>query len=128
MGWKIEYWPEHRLIYIKTSGIMTLEMLRQLTIDAIEQGRKYKVNRYLGDHTDMLPAVESMGIYELPRICAELGLLRTDRLAILYSPLSGSQADFKFYEDSAINDGFAHRLFTDKNAALDWLAETLPVV
>ena len=128
MSWKIEYWPEQKLVYIKTSGIMTLEMLRQLTKEALEVAQKYKANRYLGDHRDMLPAIESMGIYEMPRICGELGLPRTDRLAILFSAESAGNADFKFYEDSAINAGFSHRLFTNMNDALDWLAERVPVI
>jgi len=128
MSWKIEYWPEQHLIYIKTSGIMTMDMLWQMAKEAFELARKHNVNSYLGDHTDMVPAVEAMGIFEFPRICAEIGMRRTDRLAILYSPQSSRQEDFTFYEDTATNEGFSHRLFVDKEAALNWLALSAPVV
>ena len=121
MSWKIDYLPEHQVVRVTTSGRMTLELLKQMASDGLAEAAKHGASRFLVDHRAMTPDLETMDIYDLPRINLELGLQRAHRVAIVMSAATEKKADFKFYEDRAYNVGLAHRLFTDPETALAWL-------
>jgi hypothetical protein len=77
----------------------------------------------LGDHRDLLPAVSTYDVYRLPRDLLNGGRRFPAKVAILYSQESSKKEDFQFFEVTASNVGMYLKLFTDPEAAHQWLNE-----
>lgn len=121
MSWTIDYLRDDGVIRVKTNGEMTLELLVRMTADAIAAANKAGVNKFLIDHREMVPAVDTIQIYNLPAIMRDVGMNRQHQAAIVFPADSERGGDFRFYEDRIRNLGFNHRVFTDPEVAFEWL-------
>ena len=100
---------------------MRLVTIKQLSGEAIAVAPPGAVRKFLSDDRHMVPQLSTVELYELPGILEDLGLRRTDRVAVVYSTSSPKRSDFEFFEDVARNRGFTVQLFTDPEKARDWL-------
>lgn len=121
MPWKIDYTQNDGVVTVTTSGPMDVASIEQMVVDMLGAGRGFGATRYLLDHRQMTPEMSVLHIYDLPGIVNRAGLTPDIRLAMVYDAAATRKGDFEFYETRAYNLGFEHRLFTEVQAALDWL-------
>lgn len=96
--------------------------------DAIKQAYdmalERKSKRFLVDCTQMEPGGGSItDIYELVNLFEQFPNIRQYKDAIILPPIPAGIDDLKFFETAARNRGFSVRVFTDRQAAIDWLLE-----
>ncbi len=123
MAWTITYSAGERVLTITTSGVLTPSALADMVRDALAEGRRRGVHRYLVDHRQVTLAVTTLDLYEWPKRMMELGVSHEDRVAIVIRENSAQRADFDFAETRAFNAGFRHKTFTDPTVALRWLTQ-----
>ena len=121
MSWEIDYLREQEVVRVKTSGTITLELFKRMVTDALTEAVKHGATRFLIDHRAMTPDIGFFDIYNLPETNFSLGVSRV-YTAIVYSATSEKSGDFELYAVRARHHGYNHRLFTEPEAALEWLA------
>ena len=122
MAFTLEFLEAQGIVSIRTSGTMTLQEFIQLAQEAFPFGVKHQTERFLVDHSNMTPDVNSFDIHELPKILQQLGLAGNVKVAVVYPENSPGKDDFDFYQISAWSNGINNlRHFTDMQQAMTWL-------
>ena len=121
MPWEIETWQNEKLIYLKASGSMSLDSIKQMCSETIAEANKQGLTKYLVDFRDMVPDIEIINIYSLPEILEELGDNRLSKTAMVFSQDSKEKEKFSFFQTVSFNRGFNVRLFTKIDEARKWL-------
>jgi hypothetical protein len=119
--WNIAYWDEGKIVPVTASGVLNLALIKKASSEAIATAAQHGATKYFVDNRGMVPDVATIDIYNLPKALGELGLQRTDKVALVYSQSSPKKEDFEFFETVAANNGFSIRLFTAVEAAIEWL-------
>jgi len=115
-----------RVVRVIPEGPMRLVTIRQLSAAAIAAAPPGRPRKFLSEDRNMLPELSTVELFDLPSILERLGLERSDRIAVVYSPDSPKRSDFEFFENVAYNRGYAVKLFTDPDKARDWLNAPAP--
>ncbi len=124
MNWEIEYMQQEGVVFVRTAGPLTDVRQNQMMIsDALAEAAKHGATKFLIDDRDLTLKIGTGDIYYLPEAYDNLGVSHKYKVAIVLAVTSKEEADFKFYETRAANLGYKHRLFTDPDAALDWLTD-----
>ena len=124
MNWEIEYMEQEGVICIRTTGTLTdVRQNQRMISDGLAEGVKHGATRFLIDDRDLTLKVGTLDIYYMPEAFDNLGVSREYKVAIVLAVATEDVKAFKFYETRAANVGYRHRLFTDLNVALDWLAD-----
>lgn len=124
MNWKIEYMQQEGVVCVKIAGVFDDVGQNQMMIsDGLAEAAKYGATKFLLDNRDLTLKIEITDFYYLPDAYEKLGVSRRYKVAIVLSAVSIKDENWKFYETRAANLGYRHRLFTDPDAALDWLTE-----
>ena len=85
-------------------------------------GAEFGVHRYLVDHLHMTPDLDTLDIFDLPKIHQQLGLGGKVKVAAVYSEYALQKADFELYQMRARNQGIHNlRHFCDMRQAVGWL-------
>lgn len=121
MSWDLDVVGSEGILQITAHGVMDAGKVRQMAAEAVASGLNHGLNRVLVDSRDMTLEMTTLAIYNLPKTLMELGLERTDRVAHVVSPNGPGNRDLEFYETVSRNRGLQVRLFSDQDAALDWL-------
>src|SRR4249919_222451 len=122
MSWTIDFLPNEQILRVTTHGTMDLALIKQMAREALDAGLAHQALRYLIDHRDMIPALSSEDIFDLPKINADMGVGRTMRVAIVFSPDSPRAEDFFYYDVRNLSKGSSNiRQFSDLQQALGWL-------
>ena len=122
MTWKIRLIDDPPAVHVTVSGNLRLPHIKQFASETLAEAAQRAVRRFLMDKRDMVPQLSTLEIHDLPDTLARLGFARNDPVAIVYSETSPKAADFRFFENTALNRGFRLRLFTRIDDALEWLA------
>jgi hypothetical protein len=113
---------EDNVVEITTSGVMRLKDFVEMAQQAEIFGTLHKSNRYLVDHREMTPDMNTAELLDLVGMNQKMNLENTARVAMLYSENSSKKEDFDFYLVRALNIGtYNFRAFTDFKQAIDWL-------
>lgn len=122
MAFTLEYLVQERIIFAYTFGEMSQKELVKLAQEAFAMGAQFGVHRYLVDHLDMTPDLDTLDIFDLPKIHQQLGLGGDVKVAAVYSEHSLQKADFELYQMRAWNQGIHNlRHFYDMRQAMAWL-------
>ena len=121
MSWTIHLDEAARLVIVTSQGTLSGERIRAMSHEAIDALQRHGVRRVLVDCRDMRPEIGTVDIYRLPELYGERELSRGVRIAVAISIESDKTADFEFYETVSHNTGYQVRLFTDLDAARQWL-------
>lgn len=122
--WTIDTTGADGIVRIATHGPMGREDLVRMIRESLARANEAQRARFLVDHRDMRPLVGAAEIYDLPRISQREGLDSSLRIAILYPVDSPHRGDFEFYQMMSWSIGADHiRLFTETDAALEWLQD-----
>lgn len=122
MSWKIQIIDRPRAVCGSATGLMGLAAVKQFVAELRMEAARAGLNRILIDDRNMTPQLSTLEIHNLPDILGRLGFVKNDPVAIVYSETSPKAADFRFFENTALNRGFRLRLFTRIDDALEWLA------
>ena len=106
------------VVWIRTSGTYDLGAELETVKRAIQATKDHNCSRLLFDHRETNVIAKVMGAYDRPIKYQEFGLDRSAKLAILLREIDD---DIKFYETVCNNRGWRAQLFTDYDAAVDWL-------
>ena len=123
MPWTIQIIHMPRAVSVKATGPMKLVLVKQIAAEALAEAATHGVHQFLVDDREMVPELSTLEIHELPDTLGRMGLGKDDRAALVYTKTSPKAADFRFFENTARNRGFSIRLFSDMDAALDWLRQ-----
>ena len=122
MAFTLEFLEEQGIVSIRTSGTMSFEDFIVLARNAFAFGSKCEVERYLVDHSDMTPDINTFDIHDLPKIHEQLGLSGKVKVAVVYPEHSVGKEDFDFYQVRAFSIGLNNlRHFTHMQQAISWL-------
>lgn len=122
MAFTLEYLEDEGIVFAYTFGVMTQQELVRLAREAFTLGDQYGVNRYLVDHLDMTPDIDTTDLFDLPKIHQEMGLDGDVKVAAVYSEHSLKKEDFELYQMRAWSQGIHNlRHFTDMRQAISWL-------
>jgi hypothetical protein len=122
MNWEIEYLQQEGVVYVRTWGTLTDVHANQMMIaEAVAEAEKHGATKCLIDDRDLTLEIGIVDLYYLPEAFSDLGVRHEYKVAIVFPVGSLKEENFKFYETRAANLGYTHRLFSDPDAALDWL-------
>jgi len=121
MSWDIHFEEAERLLVVTSHGTLNAEQIRTKSHEIIDAVRRHGVTRVLVDDRDMQPEIGTVDIYRLPELFNARELNRGVRAALVIRPESVKKADYEFLETVSHNSGYQIRLFTDLDAAQQWL-------
>ena len=84
----LEYLEHEGIISAHTFGVMTQPDFVKLAEDTFAHGAKYGVDRYLADHMDMTPDINTIDLFDLSKIHQQMRLQGKVKVAAMYSALS----------------------------------------
>ncbi|MBN2383792.1 hypothetical protein JXQ70_13030 [bacterium] len=119
MRWIVSHLPEHNILQITTSGLMSVEHLNQMISETLPILDNYMSHLILVDHRQVKIALSIIDAYNRPRELERLGSSRN--LCIAQVCLEKYLEQFRFLETVSINQGYQLRVFTDNEAAISWL-------
>jgi len=126
MPWTVDYNADRGLITVANVGKMSREEYHDEITRCKELSDKHNVKRFLVDDLQLEPSLKLMEIYDFPDLFAKLGVDHTSRIAVLAQPSESKKHKFDFYETICQNRGFTVKLFSDNDAALQWVMGDLP--
>jgi len=116
------YLEKPRVVKITTHGLLTTGANSRLVAAGLAASRQYGTDAILVDHRDIEIGMDFVNVYDLPEHNRLLGVGPQLRVALLYSPSEQMSKIFRFYENCSVFRDFQHRVFTNEDEALDWLA------
>ena len=122
MAFTLEFLEDQGIVSVRTSGTMSFDEFVRLARDAFAFGSRHGGERYLVDHSDMTPDVNTFDIHDLPKIHEQLGLSGDVKVAVVYPENSPGKEDFDFYQMRAWSIGLNNlRHFNSMQQAMNWL-------
>ena len=123
MPWTVQYVPERVMVVLCASGEISSDDAKAQTAEAIRLLNQHQTNCLLVDYSDALSEVSLPSLYWLPDYSSQLGAPWTARIAVLLPRTRYRLESYQFFELVCKNAGYNVKLFDDKEAAEDWLAE-----
>ena len=123
MPWEIKTRGEEKVVHLKASGSLDLDLIKEMCSAAMVAADEQKIRKYLVDFVEMDPQLSTIDIYKLPALLEAMGDSRKSRTAITIAPDSDKKKDFAFFETASLNQGFQVRLFFDVDSAAEWLGQ-----
>ena len=123
MDWAIVIEAADARVVVTTSGTMRLDDLRQMAADALEVATAAGIRRYLIDHRQVAPDLQTIDVHDLVDLFVEMGADAEQRVATVFASDAPGRDAFDYFHTRAHNRG-AHqfRQFTDLEQARAWLA------
>ena len=121
MNWEVSYFPQSRVVTVKSRGFIPLDDFPERLRQAVRTARENQTHCFLFDDTEFDTQASTLTIYELPKLYAEAGFTRHDRIAVVISPHDTGLDDYQFFETVCVNQGFRVKLFFDLSEACQWL-------
>jgi len=118
MAYKINYNKEQNYIRVTVDGDFSLSTGKELAADVASFVKRYNCNLVLNDLRHARLTQGTLDIYQMPKITRQVGIETHIKRALVVSEVS---SDFHFLETVFINQGHIVKIFTDINAALQWL-------
>lgn len=120
----ITYSEEIDAVLVTYAGRVAPEEVQEAIHAALTMAVERKCRRFLVDAADLQNSGGTLtDTYELPRIFEHFPDIRTYKDAIILPRRKAEAQDIKFFETTARNRGFNVRVFSDRQAAIDWLME-----
>lgn len=109
------------MVSVRTAGVLTIADVRRFAVEAFAQAVPMGTTRFLVDHRASRPEASTLDIYGLPEELRAIGLPLGARVATVLAPGMPGRKEFDFFENVALNRGFAMRNFDDVDSAVAWL-------
>lgn len=118
MGYKLSHDQERDIIVGRIEGEMVPALVQEMAAEFAGLVRTSGCHRLLNDLRGARLTPSSFDIYSMPRIVDEREVPVTCRRALL---IPEEADDFRFLETVSVNYGQHVRVFTDPEAAIEWL-------
>lgn len=115
---KVTYNENQQFIECSINGTLDMDAINRALIEMNTAFDRYQCTRVLYDLNKTELGLETQEIYFIPKLLKEAGNLKMKR-AVVFSPKF--EQDFAFFETVAANQGLQVQIFTDREAALNWL-------
>jgi hypothetical protein len=123
MPWTLSYDSEGNFVETTYSGTLAPDDLRAAIEQSLALARDRGTILFLGNCSMLEGGHSVVDLYFFVGLLETGGVPRTMREAILMPALDSSAAgNVHFWETAARNRGFEVRIFSDRGAALEWLA------
>jgi hypothetical protein len=126
MDWNFKFVPENGVLSVTTTGDLDYEMMLEFIAAATAEMRAHACERILIDHRNAVLQFSPTRMYRLPAVEVAYGVDRRQKVAVVLAPTTTRPEDAQIYADVMQNNGLPHRLFSDPDAALDWLLDRRP--
>jgi hypothetical protein len=125
MPWEARYLAQERLVETVYSGVIGARELRDAVEATARLGVENRAARFLGDLSGLQSGHSIVDLSEVVGRLEALGITRNMREALLVpGPATPDAVErARFYETACRNRGWNIRIFTERAAALAWLAE-----
>jgi hypothetical protein len=122
-SWSIESHISTGTVVITAHGRISCEDAKRQAAQASQLMRQHKSNRVLADFSAAIVEISLAEIYWIPGHYTTLTANRQFKIAVV-APVSGHRiGSFKFYEAHCTNAGYNVKLFAERTAAEQWLAQ-----
>lgn len=121
MNWSIQFDAASEQIVVISRGVLNADQVRAKARAIIDAIQRHGAKRVLVDDREMSVEIGTVDIYRLPELFSSLNLDRSARVALVISSASRQVGDYAFLETVSHNSGYQIRLFTDIDAARQWL-------
>ncbi len=118
MNYELKYDEERNLIMGQVHGEFDSRVVAKMVSDLGAMIREHDCYRLLNDLRDAKITPETLDIYGMPRVIEKTREAVRCRRAILVTP---PLEDFLFLETASVNMGQQIKIFTDEEAAIEWL-------
>ncbi len=121
MGFTVQYQPERNVISVWTEGDLDNSVLENAACEAFKLASEHDCRRFLLDSTRSVVTEGTSGIFQFAAGLEELGLRRTDWVAVV---IARDLDDHRFFETAARNSGWGRiHYFRALEAATEWLEQ-----
>ena len=121
MPWRVDHDLELGIVHATYSGRVTAAEFKAGTLETIARMAEHRINLLLIDDSELEIAVSTSEIFQMPDFYEKAHAHRSSRWALVHPPDPEALKHFRFYENVCRNRGWPVKLFSDRQAALDWL-------
>lgn len=118
----VSYLPDSKIIRIMTFGSYDRDANKQVVAAGLAAKEEHGTDRFLVDHRNVDLAFDIMNLSDIPKINERLGVQPGYWLALLHRADRNVVEKFQYLEDLSYIQGMRRRVFTDEQAAIDWLS------
>jgi hypothetical protein len=117
--WTIEYLSDAAIVKATTCGRVTYGGAIAVAADMARHLNRLGAVKFLVDHRSAAVDISITDLYYLVAETERVGLGPQYIGAIVFA--KDTEHDFGFYQMRTVNAGFRRRMFTDMQAAMEWL-------
>ncbi len=123
MPYQIRFLETEQIVETVYHGILDLNELIEAATASLNEAEKHQATRFLGDCTALNSGGSLFDVYDLVRFYDTLSVPYAHFLkeAILLPQIPQAAENLSFYELVTRNRGLDVRIFSERQAALDWL-------
>jgi len=118
MSYHAKFDSEKNVIWTTVYGPMDADFIEQFTAHTVKLGNEKKCRRLFFDIRDTTLTEFPGRMLDLAKNLESTGFERKHRSVMLYSD---DEANLKFYESAAQENGFNIKIFTNLEFAIEWL-------
>ena len=124
MAWNAKYDQGLKLVELVHTGVATAKDLQEATSKCIALGQENETNRFLVDAEELVISAQLADIYNLPdKQYVNEQVDRFSRIAVVRPRAPHAQHAAQFYETACVNRGWAAKIVSTRQEAIDWLGE-----
>ena len=121
MTLSVKYNAEYGIVETKLSGVVSPEMIRHETEQAVALAQTNDCLFFLSDYSEAQTDFSFVDVFELPALQTEADLDRCTQIALIAPVSSAGRELAEFYETVCFNRGWSARVCVDRESALAWL-------
>lgn len=121
MQYTISYLKDKGIVIVDHTGTLKYKDFMKQSFQALELGRTKKASLFLLDYRNLILQLTISEIFGIPELYEKIGASRAIKIAILMPDGETNIEDFKFYETVCQNRSWQVRVFTHKDAEMEWL-------
>jgi len=118
MPGSVDYEKTLGIIRVVNSGRVTVDEIKDRTLETIEKAVKHRTNLIIVDDTNLELAVSTNELFRLPEFYENSKAYRGSRWAVIQRSEGQDRKDHRFYETSCQNRGWLVKLFSDRQEAI----------
>lgn len=126
MPWTVSFWPERLVVETVYSGVLSPEDLESAIDESLTAAREHRVARFLADCSGLQGGHSILDLYGMATMLEAKGVPPGVREAVILPQLNAPADDVRFWETVCQNRGYAVRVFSRREDALDWLGDSPP--
>jgi len=114
----VEYQEANNYILVKVEGELNLFTIKEMAANVAQLAKTHTCFSVLNDLRDARPTKGALDIFNMPKTAKNAGVDITFKRALV---VGDKAEDFHFLETVFINQGHQVKMFTDLQAAKEWL-------